>query len=47
MVNPGPSLAFARILKAKTLELSSDCGHFAFFCEQKKIREAVASFLTN
>ena len=47
MVNPGPSLAFARILKAKTPELSSDCGHFAFFCEQDKIREAVASFLTN
>lgn len=47
MVNPEPSVAFAGILKAKTLELSSDCGHFAFFCEQEKIREAVASFLAN
>jgi homoserine O-acetyltransferase/O-succinyltransferase len=47
MVNPGPSLALAGILKAKTLELSSYCGHFAFLCEQEKIREAVASFLAN
>jgi homoserine O-acetyltransferase len=42
---PGPSLAFARLLGARTLELDSDCGHLSFQCEAAKISAAIAEFL--
>jgi homoserine O-acetyltransferase len=45
MVNPAPALAFAKALKAPTVELSTACGHLAPGCEQEKVSRAVASFL--
>ena len=45
MVNPTPALAFARLLKARTLELDSDCGHLTPDCESAKVDAAVAKFL--
>jgi homoserine O-acetyltransferase len=44
-VNPEPALAFARLLKAETVQLTSDCGHLAFVCESDAIRIAVNRFL--
>jgi len=44
-VNPEPALAFARLLKAETLELTGDCGHLAFVCESDAIQVAVNRFL--
>ena len=45
MVNPTPALAFARLLRASTMELDSDCGHIVTSCEQAKIGKAIAEFL--
>jgi homoserine O-acetyltransferase len=45
MVNPRPSLEFARLLQAPTLELESDCGHLAPGCEEKHLAAKVESFL--
>jgi homoserine O-acetyltransferase len=45
MVTPWPALDFAKLLKARTLELNSDCGHLAVGCEKAKIAAAVARFL--
>ena len=45
MVTPGPALDFAKLLRARTLELNSDCGHLAPGCEQARVAEAVARFL--
>jgi homoserine O-acetyltransferase/O-succinyltransferase len=45
MVNPGPALEFAKLLGAKTLLLTSDCGHRAPGCEGAKMNPAVAAFL--
>ncbi len=45
MVNPAPSVALARHLKARLVELTGDCGHLAPGCEGKKMNEAVRSFL--
>ena len=45
VVNPAPARAFAQILKAETLELTSDCGHLAFLCEGEMLRTAVTRFL--
>jgi homoserine O-acetyltransferase len=47
MVNPTPALAFARLMKARTLELDSDCGHVAPDCESAKVAAAVAKFLAD
>ena len=44
-VCPTPALDFARLLKAQTLELESDCGHIATGCESQKINQTVAAFL--
>ncbi|MEN6439348.1 MAG: alpha/beta fold hydrolase [Syntrophobacter sp.] len=46
LVNPEPSTAFSRLIKAEFAELSSDCGHIMFLCEKEKLRERVMSFLT-
>lgn len=45
MVNPTPALAFAKLLGAKTLLLTSDCGHLAPGCEADKLNPAVETFL--
>jgi homoserine O-acetyltransferase len=45
MVNPGPALEFAKLLGAKTLLLTSDCGHLAPGCEADKLNPAVRAFL--
>ncbi len=45
MVNPTPALAFARLLRASTMELDSDCGHVVTSCEETKIGSAIAQFL--
>jgi homoserine O-acetyltransferase len=45
LVNPGPALEFARLLGAKTLLLTSDCGHLAPGCEGAKMNPVVAAFL--
>ena len=44
-LNPGPALDFAKLLSAKTLLLTSDCGHLAPGCEAGKVYPAVAAFL--
>ena len=45
IVNPGPALEFARLLNAKTMLLTSDCGHGAPGCEADKVNPAVRAFL--
>jgi hypothetical protein len=45
MVNPEPSLALAKTVKAETLVLQGDCGHFSFLCEADKVTSAASSFL--
>lgn len=45
MVQPGPARDWARLVGAETLELTGDCGHFAFLCEKDAIQAAVAAFL--
>lgn len=45
MVNPGPALEFAKLLSAKVLLLTSDCGHLAPGCEAGKLNPAVRAFL--
>jgi homoserine O-acetyltransferase len=46
VVTPGPALEFAPLIKAKVLELESDCGHLATTCESQKIAAAVKEFLS-
>ena len=45
LVNPESALAYAGTARGKSLELTGGCGHFAFMCEEEKIRAAVAAFL--
>ncbi len=45
MVNPKPSRDLIGLLKAQSLELDSNCGHFIFECEFDKITSAVSDFL--
>ncbi len=45
MVNPEPSLRFARLTDAKTLKIKSECGHYAFICDLTTIQKAVSTFL--
>ena len=47
LVNPLPSIEFAKLLHAPLIELESDCGHRAVSCEMKRIGAAVAAFLEN
>jgi homoserine O-acetyltransferase/O-succinyltransferase len=42
MVNPGPALEFAGLLKASIVQLSGDCGHLSPGCEAPKVAAAVA-----
>jgi homoserine O-acetyltransferase len=45
VVTPGPALEFAPLIKARVLELESDCGHLAPSCEAQKVDSAVKAFL--
>ncbi len=45
VVTPGPALEFARLLGARTLELPSDCGHQAPWCEGAVFNSSVRDFL--
>ncbi len=45
MVNPIPALAFAKLVHAQTLVLTSDCGHMAPGCEIGKVSPAIDQFL--
>ena len=45
MVNPIPALAFAKLVHAQTLVLTSDCGHMAPGCELGKVSPAIDDFL--
>jgi homoserine O-acetyltransferase len=45
MVNPGPALAFAKLIHARVFKLTSDCGHLVFACEWKKVNQQLNSFL--
>jgi len=40
-----PSKSFATLIKARSVELSGDCGHFSFLCEQNRIASEVNIFL--
>jgi homoserine acetyltransferase len=46
-VYSGPSKSFAPLIKAKTFELTGDCGHFSFICEQDKLASNVGEFLAD
>jgi homoserine O-acetyltransferase len=46
LVNPEPSLALAGSLKADTVVLQGDCGHFSVVCEPDRIVSATAAFLS-
>ena len=45
VVTPGPALAFARLLGARTLELPNDCGHEAPWCDEALFNSSVREFL--
>ena len=47
VVNPLPSIEFAKMLHAQLIELDSSCGHRAHRCEMERIGAAVAAFLEN
>ncbi len=46
MVNPHPALDFSKLIKARILELNSDCGHLGTDCEIGKVDESVNKFLS-
>jgi homoserine O-acetyltransferase len=46
MVNPASANDFAKTLGARTLELTGNCGHLAFLCENDTLIEAVSRFMT-
>ncbi len=46
-VSPGPALEFAKMLRAESIVLDSECGHVVTVCETDKITEYVAKFLAN
>jgi homoserine O-acetyltransferase len=46
MVNPAPARAFAAAIKARTIELTGNCGHMATACESERMTPAVSDFLS-
>lgn len=46
IVTPGPSQAFARLVRADTLSVTSDCGHVTLWCERAAVAAAIQSFLS-
>ena len=47
VANPINSIAFSKALNYELLELTSDCGHLAPWCESEKIKKTVSAFLEN
>ena len=45
MVDPRPAAAFARLARADTLAVPSDCGHAVFWCAPERIGRVVRAFL--
>ncbi|WP_108423115.1 alpha/beta hydrolase [Flagellimonas amoyensis] len=45
LVAPSANLVAIADLKAKSLDLKSDCGHYTFACDMDKMGEAVRNFL--
>jgi homoserine O-acetyltransferase len=45
MVNPGPAVSFAGLLRAPVLELAGPCGHLATGCENGRLVSGVTAFL--
>ena len=45
MVNPQPATQFAKLARARLLELNGNCGHMATGCESIKMTPAVRAFL--
>jgi len=45
LVNPGPPSEFARLVRADTLSVPSDCGHAVFWCEPQRIGRVVRDFV--
>lgn len=45
MVNPEPALAFAKLIHAKVLLLTSDCGHLSTGCQAGLLDRTVTEFL--
>ncbi len=44
-VTPGPAIEFAQLMHAELLELDDDCGHQYGYCEDERVRKAVAEFV--
>jgi homoserine O-acetyltransferase/O-succinyltransferase len=47
MVNPLPSKAFAKLLGARVVALTGDCGHIATGCESARMNPVIQEFLMN
>ena len=47
VVTPTPALEFARLVDAKVLKLTSDCGHLAVFCEAERVGNTISRFLAS
>jgi homoserine O-acetyltransferase/O-succinyltransferase len=45
IIYPKEAKVFARLIGAETAELNGECGHFAFLCDQEKLRTTVNAFL--
>ena len=45
IVNPGPALAFAKLIRADVLELHNKCGQVLSSCDADKVNSAIAEFL--
>ncbi len=44
-IYPDTAARFAKLLKARAVALSGDCGHLVFLCEQDRLKSAVGAFL--
>ena len=45
IVNPGPVLAFAKLIRAEVLELHNQCGQALSDCDADKVNSAITEFL--
>jgi homoserine O-acetyltransferase len=45
VVDPGPPAAFARLVRADTLAVRSECGHSTFWCDADRIGRTVRQFI--
>ena len=46
-VNPISAIELSQVLNAELVTLDGDCGHFSFFCETEKIKNAITAFLND